>query len=267
MGGKSKGPSEAEKAAKAAEKAAKAAEKAAKAFFKAAKEGDRSKVEAPILAGTVDVNYMNEKGQTAAHMAAAFGHKKLLQFLHKHGARFDLETNDHHKFTPLRAAEFVGEKETAKFIEELLAGTAAEMGDEDSDEGTDDDEDEDGGQGNASASGQLVSKSAKGRGKRSVPPPEGGSASSAGGPCRPPEVAEPALAVDTAPLIAERQEDIQKSESDNRRCAPFACMNAPSCYHLTPPLPPSLSLFSLYMRTWQVPLAATHQRHASDAHQ
>jgi ankyrin repeat protein len=100
MSPKAKGPVKTAEE-KAAEKAAKAAEKQRADYLKAAKQGETRKVEAALEAG-VDINHQNEKGQTAAHYAAAFGHRKLLQFLHAKGADFSLQTYDHHKFTPLR---------------------------------------------------------------------------------------------------------------------------------------------------------------------
>lgn len=215
MGGKSKAPAKKDPAAEAekvAAKAAKAREKALADFIKAAKQGDRSKVEGPIIAGTIDINYANEKGQTAAHMAAAFGHKKILQFLHGRGARFDLETNDQHKFTPLTAARFVGETEAAEYIEALLDGTALDA--KDSDEESNDDEDECGAsQIAASASGQLVSKQAKKRPPAAAAQPATAALPSAGADGAQSGSIPP---VDTAPFIAERDEHIDKSESDER---------------------------------------------------
>ena len=83
MGGKSK--AQAATKDKAAEKEAKARAKLLTDFLKFAKAGDRAKVESAIAAG-VDVNHANEKGQTAAHYAAAFGHLRLLRLLHDKGA-------------------------------------------------------------------------------------------------------------------------------------------------------------------------------------
>ena len=88
----------------------------------------------------VHVDHTNDKGQTAAHYAAAFGHRKLLQFLHARGADFSLKTTDHNKFTPLTAAQSIGEVEAAELIEKLLAGTAVDPID-DEDDDSDDDED------------------------------------------------------------------------------------------------------------------------------
>ena len=123
MGGKSKKPATPTKSdeEKAAEKAAKARAKAATDMLKAAKEGDRAKVEKALTSG-VDINHTNERGQTAAHMAAAFGHRKLLRILYAKGADFSLQTNDHNKFTPLTAALFIGEQAAATLIEALIAG-------------------------------------------------------------------------------------------------------------------------------------------------
>ena len=104
-GSKAKKPSTSAKSDddKAAEKAAKAKVKAAADLLKAAKQGEVSKVEAALGLG-VDINHTNEKGQTAAHYAAAYGHRKLLRILHAKGADFTLETIDHNRFTPLTAA-------------------------------------------------------------------------------------------------------------------------------------------------------------------
>ena len=66
----------------------KAAEKQAKAaadLLKAAKAGDCAKVQVALAVG-VDINHRNEKGQTAAHYAAAYGHKKVLLLAHANGA-------------------------------------------------------------------------------------------------------------------------------------------------------------------------------------
>ena len=209
MGGSSKSKAPAGKKTdeeKAAEKLQKAVEKAKVDLLKATKNGEAAKVEAALTLG-VDINHTNERGQTAAHLAAAFGQRKILKLLHTRGADFSCETNDQHKFTPLTAARFVGEEETAKFIEALLDGTAVDIGDD-----SDDDDDDDEAPSGAMAGGQLVSTSGKGK-RRQV----GAAQQSDGALTSAPEEAETASAqVDTAPLIAERSDEIDKSESDHR---------------------------------------------------
>ena len=149
---KSKAPAKKSDDEKAAEKAAKAKEKALADFLKAAKNGDLAKVEKAVAAG-MHVDEVNEKGQAAAHYAAAFGSRKVLRFLYSKGADFALQTTDKNKHTPLSAARAVGETEAAKFIEALLSGTGGDVADEDSD---DSDADADGSGASTTASGQLV---------------------------------------------------------------------------------------------------------------
>ena len=221
MGGKTKPAPTAKKTdeEKAAEKAAKALSKAQADFLKAAKQGDRAKVVAAISSGIVDINYANERGQTAAHYAAAFGHRKLLQYLHANGADFTLQTSDNHRFTPLAAANFVGETAAAALIEALQSGAAIDIGDA-SDDDDDDDDDDDGQQGGggatgASASGQLVSTSSKSKRRPAseCAPPVGPTPSVASPEDQPGAGGAP---IDTAPYVAERSDAIDKSASDDR---------------------------------------------------
>ena len=185
-------------------KVQKALEKAKTDLLKASKNGEAAKVEAALALG-VDTNHTNERGQTAAHLAAAFGQRKILKLLHTRGADFSCETDDQHKFTPLTAARFVGEVETAKFIEALLDGTPVDIGDD-----SDEYEEEEAPSG-AVAGGQLVATSSKGKRRQSAAQQSGVA------PTIEPEGADTKSAqVDTAPLIAERSDAIDKSESDHR---------------------------------------------------
>lgn len=202
---------------KAAEKAAKAREKALAEFVKNAKAGERSKVEAAVAAG-IDINHANEKGQTAAHMAAAFGHRKLLQFLHRNGADFTLV--DLRNLTPVAVARFVGETEAAQLMEALLEGKEVEVADESDEDGDDEDPEGSASARATSASGVLVSRASKGRRRppeaaataESAPPAS--SAVSGDTSCTPAGVE--VAPIDMAPYVLERFEDIEKSASDQR---------------------------------------------------
>ena len=220
MSPKAKAPSKSAEE-KAAEKATKAREKQITDYLKAAKQGDLGKIETALASG-VDIDHQNEKGQTAAHYAAAFGHRKLLQCLHAKGANFGLQTFDDHKFTPLSAAQFVGESDTAKLIEELLAGKVMDAiqdsdddDDDDDDNGNSDDAGSRSGAG-ASASGQLVSVSDKGRRRRQMQPHEPPAPTPATGDGKPSATATPCLHRDLSGLIVEQSDHIDKSESDPR---------------------------------------------------
>ena len=152
--GKAKAPKKSDDE-KAAEKAAKAHAKALADFLKAAKAGDCGAIASALAAG-VPVDHANERGQTAAHYAAAFGHRKLIKLLHASGADFSLRTLDHNRFTPRGAAEYIGEAAAAQLIDALLAGTAVDMSADDSDDADDADA---GASASASGTGQLVAMS------------------------------------------------------------------------------------------------------------
>ena len=66
------------------------------------------------------MDQQNERGNTPAHVAAAFGALNVLCFLNDHGARFDILNAKEH--TPLDAACHIGEAEAAALLEALLAG-------------------------------------------------------------------------------------------------------------------------------------------------
>jgi hypothetical protein len=131
---------------KAAKEAAKAAEKAAKActdLLKACKDDNLPKAEKALRDGA-DINFANERGQTAAHIAAAYGALKIIRLCHASGADFSLETSDKNKFTPIAAARHIGEEDSALLIEALLAGKSGDdiglgkdldMSDDDADDG------------------------------------------------------------------------------------------------------------------------------------
>lgn len=208
MGGKSK--AQAATKDKAAEKEAKARAKLLTDFLKFAKAGDRAKVESAIAAG-VDVNHANEKGQTAAHYAAAFGHLRLLRLLHDKGADFSLQTSDHNRLTPLAAARFIGEEQAAKLIEALIAGTAVDVDDGGSDDEEDDSDDgETTATGASTASGLLVAS--KGT-RRAIPH---GKRAVAQAPAAADDELTPRERIDTTAHVASRSEAIDKSESDGR---------------------------------------------------
>ena len=80
--------SEEQKAAEAAEKEAKAIQKANDNFFKAVKDDEVKKCEDWKAKGA-DINYINDKGHSAVHVAAAFGALNVLRYLHKQGASFE----------------------------------------------------------------------------------------------------------------------------------------------------------------------------------
>jgi ankyrin repeat protein len=88
-----------------------------------------------MLAAGVDVNATDTQGRTAAHGAALWGLTDVVRFLHKNGAKLDVE--DKRRFTPLEAAlglsggfgfdskASVVREDTAKAIRELM-GVAAD---------------------------------------------------------------------------------------------------------------------------------------------
>ena len=145
---------------KAAEKAAKSQAKLLTDFLKAAKAGDCGAIASAVAAG-VPIDHANERGQTAAHYAAAFGHRKLIKFLHANGADFSLRTLDHNRFTPKGAAEYIGEPAAANLIDALLSGAAVDQSADESDEDADDAAA--GASASASGTGQLVAISEKGK--------------------------------------------------------------------------------------------------------
>jgi len=104
----------------------KAAEKHAKLctnMLKACKNDEVAKVEEALDKGA-DLMWANERGQTAAHMAAAFGALDVLRFLHKRGA--DFVTIDEKKMTPKDVAIKIGEDDSAALIDALLAGLSGD---------------------------------------------------------------------------------------------------------------------------------------------
>jgi hypothetical protein len=74
-------------------------------LWQAAKNGDMSGLQA-ALAGNVDVNALNAKGQTALILAIQNNHVDAVRALLAHGA--NPNTADSHGFTPLRAARVRG---------------------------------------------------------------------------------------------------------------------------------------------------------------
>ena len=88
-----------------------------------------------LLAAGTDINGTDTQGRTAAHGAALWGLTDVVRFLHKNGAKLDVE--DRRRFTPLEAAlgltggfgfdskSSVVREDTAKAIRELL-GVAAD---------------------------------------------------------------------------------------------------------------------------------------------
>ena len=83
MGGKKPPPKKSDE-----EKEAEKKLKACVSMLKACKDDELKKVEEAVGKGA-DINYQNENGHTAAHMAAAYGALSVLRYLHKQGA--DLE--------------------------------------------------------------------------------------------------------------------------------------------------------------------------------
>jgi len=88
-----------------------------------------------LLAAGTDISGADNQGRTAAHGAALWGLTDVVRFLHKNGAKLDVE--DKRRFTPLEAAlgmsggfgfdskSSVVREDTAKAIRELL-GVAAD---------------------------------------------------------------------------------------------------------------------------------------------
>ena len=88
-------------------------------MLKAAREDETKKVDEALSKGG-DIGFANDHGQTAAHMAAAFGALGVLRLLHSRGADFTRTNNS--GMTPLAAALHIGETVAASHIEALLAG-------------------------------------------------------------------------------------------------------------------------------------------------
>ena len=104
----------------------KLAERVAKAnanLLKAAKNDETAKAEKAIADGA-ELNFANEHGQTAAHMAAAYGALDIIRFLHKAGADFTLQNKK--KMTALDAAKHIGEEDAQALIEALLDGRSGD---------------------------------------------------------------------------------------------------------------------------------------------
>ena len=131
MGGKKAAPPKKSDEEKAAEKKLKACE----SLLKAVKDDEMKKVEDAVAKGA-DINWQNDKGHTAAHVAAAFGALNALRYLHKNGA--DFEVINAKKMTPLMAAKHIGEDDAVLLIEALLAGRSGD----DIGKGNDSDDDE-----------------------------------------------------------------------------------------------------------------------------
>jgi len=104
----------------------KAAEKLAKlhtSMLKAVKNDEKIKVEECIDKGA-NVNFANERGQTAGHMAAAFGALDTLRYLYSKGADFTLQ--DEKNMVPKDVAIKIGETDAAALIDALRAGLSGE---------------------------------------------------------------------------------------------------------------------------------------------
>ena len=118
MGGK-KPPAKKSEEEKLAEKRA----KQNTALLKAAKNDEVVKAEKAIAEGA-EINFQNEHGQSASHMAAAYGALDVLRLLYKSGADFTLINAK--KMTPLDAAKHIGEEDAQALIEALLAGKSGD---------------------------------------------------------------------------------------------------------------------------------------------
>ena len=135
---------------KAAQKKLKECEK----MIKHCKDDEVKKVEEAVSKGA-DVNWQNERGHTAAHVAAAFGALNVLRYLHSQGA--DLEMINEKKMTPLMAAKHIGEEDAALLIEAFLRGESGEnIGKADEESDGEDDADP------AKAAGDAEQKKTKG---------------------------------------------------------------------------------------------------------
>jgi len=104
----------------AEEKAAAAAAKATETLFKAAKNDERSKAEDALTKGA-QVDFVNDKGHNAAHVAAAFGALEVLRLLYSKDIELFGQQNAQKK-TPLEVAQHIGETDAEALIEALLAG-------------------------------------------------------------------------------------------------------------------------------------------------
>ena len=98
--------------------------KACDALLKAAKDDKPRKIEESLAKGA-DIDHANAKGQTAAHIAAAFGCLKALRLLADRGADFGALTRQGigpcSLMTPLQVARHLEENAAANLIEGLLA--------------------------------------------------------------------------------------------------------------------------------------------------
>lgn len=103
-------------------KAASAAPSASEKLCKAAKD-DEVKRCAEALDKGADINWVNDKGHAAVHVAAAFGALNVLVWLHRNGADFTLQNDK--KLTPVEVARKIGEDEAVELIEALNAGKSA----------------------------------------------------------------------------------------------------------------------------------------------
>jgi len=121
MGGKKAAPqiSAEEALLKAEEALLKAKEKAWEKLAKACKDDEIKKCEEAVAKGA-DVDHFNDKGNTAAHIAAGFGSLRILCYLHKRGA--NLAAKNLKKQKPIDLAKDIGEDGAVKLIEALIAG-------------------------------------------------------------------------------------------------------------------------------------------------
>ena len=91
------------------------------ALLKFAKNDEFKKVIDALKSGA-NVNYRDDLGQTAGHVAAAYGALDVIRVLNEHGADWTITTTDEHQFTAVAAAKFIGELDSVKLIEALVAG-------------------------------------------------------------------------------------------------------------------------------------------------
>lgn len=91
------------------------------ALLSASKSGYKELAKRVIDNGA-DVNFTNEKGQTAVHVASAEGKGSIVEMLVEHGAKLDVQ--DHEGNTPQQVAQQHEHAEVASWIgERLSAGT------------------------------------------------------------------------------------------------------------------------------------------------
>lgn len=88
-----------------------------RAWFRAARENDIKTIEEIAKTKKVDLDIKNESGETALHIAAAWGHNKVIDALYMLGANID-KRNSQMK-SPQDVAQSNGHLKTAYLLQQL----------------------------------------------------------------------------------------------------------------------------------------------------